>query len=773
MDNGAQTAKVKMSGYLYLKIKKRMMSSWKNYWFVLEDRLLLYYRSKDEYEAISPCKGSINLGPPCAVKSLPSVQNGFQIETRTVTYTLKAENSDEQKKWMQIILSALNQNQNFNPDGAKRLSHFRYSLDDLIPEVEPNDSKVLHKTPFERQNTMPNPLKSPKDNNEIIQRLQKIGAHSYGGSLEAISKIATKKVASPTVVENTKGSKESVPEDSIREELEDDRELLRHKRVCGENIYERISGDSQYSNRGSFLVDNENYSVPLRKSVSVVERDVEKSPLVQSRETKSLVVENDQYGITRCVQSEEAVYSEPKVAGHTDCNKNSVIVENSFYTSTNVVNRESTDSENLYEDLDKFNPYSRPVVKVVDETSSQSSVECSKVNNDKKKEQNGDRSLKKSKSFIKRMWRKKKSKKEEKQEEEEIYEEIDPSAVEKTSVSDGNAIQMLSELHSILEKQKTKMKTPTTRPNNDQVENDSKPPTTVTDSGTKCPTLPPKTHKVPHHTVSKHSVERSLDEILEDLDKEKMESKSKVQMLIEKFSEPEGDVVLRKQDKPDFKLCRHSDELNKLLNELTKVTSAPIMTPGVTSSLVNPNLTDEEWLKLLPIRQRRLSEPDYDVPRLHTSIQLPKTESDADALPATRFFGPVLPSSLTENKQSKQEPVPSPPVSMTPDSLEVEEQQKYPTHYSYTSHDYNNYIDNQTDLKRFSQDYNQDDKIIYAMPKSYVSVATHIVNTCQNICGAPMTDECTIIYKTVKNVEVQEEIFKDSLELCNETSTEF
>lgn len=113
-------------------------------------------------------------------------------------------------------------------------------------------------------------------------------------------------------------------------------------------------------------------------------------------------------------------------------------------------------------------------------------------------------------------------------------------------------------------------------------------------SGTKCPTLPPKTHKVPHHTVSKHSVERSLDEILEDLDKEKMESKSKVQMLIEKFSEPEGDVVLRKQDKPDFKLCRHSDELNKLLNELTKVTSAPIMTPGVTSSLVNPNLTDEE-----------------------------------------------------------------------------------------------------------------------------------------------------------------------------------
>jgi hypothetical protein len=65
-----------------------MMSNWKNYWFVLEDRLLLFYRSKDEYQAISPCKGSINLGPPCAVKSLPSVANAFQVVTRTVTYTL-------------------------------------------------------------------------------------------------------------------------------------------------------------------------------------------------------------------------------------------------------------------------------------------------------------------------------------------------------------------------------------------------------------------------------------------------------------------------------------------------------------------------------------------------------------------------------------------------------------------------------------------------------------------------------------------------------------
>lgn len=65
-----------------------MVSSWKKYWFVLEGRLLLYYRSKDEYAALSPYKGAINLGPPASVKSYPSTTCVFQIETRSTTITL-------------------------------------------------------------------------------------------------------------------------------------------------------------------------------------------------------------------------------------------------------------------------------------------------------------------------------------------------------------------------------------------------------------------------------------------------------------------------------------------------------------------------------------------------------------------------------------------------------------------------------------------------------------------------------------------------------------
>lgn len=65
-----------------------------------------------------------------------------------------------------------------------------------------------------------------------------------------------------------------------------------------------------------------------------------------------------------------------------------------------------------------------------------------------------------------------------------------------------------------------------------------------------------------------------------------------VQKLIEKFDDPSR-VVLRGPKKPQI-IPRHSDDLNKLLEELAKVTCAPIMTPGATSSLVNPNLTDAE-----------------------------------------------------------------------------------------------------------------------------------------------------------------------------------
>lgn len=129
----------------------------------------------------------------------------------------------------------------------------------------------------------------------------------------------------------------------------------------------------------------------------------------------------------------------------------------------------------------------------------------------------------------------------------------------------------------------------------------------------KSPFLPPK-HPSPFRPSSFPKIDepspehhKTLDEILDDLDEEKRkrDSMPNVRKMIDKFNSEEN-VVLRKRnsagaDSGETAGQHHqrmsyaeSGDLNLLLEELCKVTSAPVLTPGVTSSLVTPNLTDDE-----------------------------------------------------------------------------------------------------------------------------------------------------------------------------------
>nr|CAD7258677.1 unnamed protein product [Timema shepardi] len=149
---------------------------------------------------------------------------------------------------------------------------------------------------------------------------------------------------------------------------------------------------------------------------------------------------------------------------------------------------------------------------------------------------------------------------------------------------------------------------------------------------------------------------------------------------------------------------RYSDELNLLLAQLAEITSAPLLSPGVTISLVDfpenrkqrdSELSEFDQLALqAPIRRRRHSDPDYDVPRPHRSLLhlLPrsggtsvKLAQEGDVIQATRFFGETdlnvesLAPRLTQlfgtvdhSRNSWNT------TSMSPDSLETE-------HISYTA----------------------------------------------------------------------------------------
>lgn len=119
-----------------------------------------------------------------------------------------------------------------------------------------------------------------------------------------------------------------------------------------------------------------------------------------------------------------------------------------------------------------------------------------------------------------------------------------------------------------------------------------------------CPILNlflPKKKSKQKSTIKRNDKIKTIDEILEDLDKEKdKQLKPSVKELIEVFDEKNKvEVVLRR--KPLFKptnemteIIRHSDELTMLLEELKKVTNAPILTPGITNSLNISNRTNTD-----------------------------------------------------------------------------------------------------------------------------------------------------------------------------------
>lgn len=80
---------------------------------------------------------------------------------------------------------------------------------------------------------------------------------------------------------------------------------------------------------------------------------------------------------------------------------------------------------------------------------------------------------------------------------------------------------------------------------------------------------------------------------------------------------------------------RNSNDLNILLAQLAEITTAPLLTPGATSSLVNyPHSDMNDQLALMePIRRRRHSEPDYDIPRPHQLLLIqPLSEAERSPL---------------------------------------------------------------------------------------------------------------------------------------------
>ncbi|BES95629.1 Hypothetical protein NTJ_08438 [Nesidiocoris tenuis] len=119
-------APIKMAGYLEKRSKMKVVSRWKKLWFVLEGRLLTYYKSQLEYLSLSPCRGTVNMGLAASV--LPGASLEIIVSTRSHTVSLRALNRSEHDVWLQALMDAMClPNPGHNPCCTKPMHHYRYN----------------------------------------------------------------------------------------------------------------------------------------------------------------------------------------------------------------------------------------------------------------------------------------------------------------------------------------------------------------------------------------------------------------------------------------------------------------------------------------------------------------------------------------------------------------------------------------------------------------------------------------------------------------------
>ncbi|XP_066995752.2 uncharacterized protein [Anabrus simplex] len=189
---------VKMAGYLEKRGKMKLISTWKRYWFVLEGRLLLYYRSQLEYLNLSACRGSLNMGIASCVRPVSGPGFVMEVVTRTHVITLRTKDRAVQEQWLQALLDSMalpNISSPMRNNGGPL--HFRYSMDNLptTDEMEQHDKEIRDK-----QGTLPRQPRPPSRQECVLNRIKHLGGHSYGASLDAIlNRQSTNQIQQPKI----------------------------------------------------------------------------------------------------------------------------------------------------------------------------------------------------------------------------------------------------------------------------------------------------------------------------------------------------------------------------------------------------------------------------------------------------------------------------------------------------------------------------------------------------------------------------------------------
>ncbi|XP_076340362.1 uncharacterized protein LOC143240949 isoform X2 [Tachypleus tridentatus] len=112
-----------MKGFLNLRC------SWKKYWFVLDGRQFMYYKSKASYESLGVCKGMIDFSQIQFVRMINSTLNfEFDVITRRKAIHLAAFESETRRLWVEALQKLIGRPVEVSgPMNAQRISAPRLS----------------------------------------------------------------------------------------------------------------------------------------------------------------------------------------------------------------------------------------------------------------------------------------------------------------------------------------------------------------------------------------------------------------------------------------------------------------------------------------------------------------------------------------------------------------------------------------------------------------------------------------------------------------------
>ncbi|KAL1438514.1 hypothetical protein MTO96_048119 [Rhipicephalus appendiculatus] len=100
----------KMEGYLRKRTAKLNLKwFWRKYWFVLDGRSLLYFKSQSNYNSLGTCKGLVDFGLVQAVRPSHGSKNTYAMEviTRSDVIHLAADDCETRQVWVAALQAAI------------------------------------------------------------------------------------------------------------------------------------------------------------------------------------------------------------------------------------------------------------------------------------------------------------------------------------------------------------------------------------------------------------------------------------------------------------------------------------------------------------------------------------------------------------------------------------------------------------------------------------------------------------------------------------------